>query len=175
MSGTSPNKSSDTLATVFVIICGLVYYFFFYDGCGGSSTGGGGGGGVNIFEKKDCTFCEGKGKEDCSTCSGSGKVNCSWCIGQGKKNCMQCNGMGRKSQHVGHLYKDGYQLINVPGLFNGYAQVIGGSVNVPCQKCNSTGKEKCSNISCENGKVQCTYCYGEGENKCTYCSGTGKR
>jgi hypothetical protein len=169
MSSTSPNKSSDTLTTVFVIICGLVYYIFFYDGCGGSSSNGGG-----ILPAKDCTFCDGTGKDKCTSCYGEGKTNCSYCSGQGKKNCSECNGMGRKNRYVGNQYKDGYQLINIPGFHYGYVQVIGGSVNITCQKCNSSGKIDCSNISCEDGKVKCTWCNGEGKRTCSYCSGTGK-
>lgn len=79
--------------------------------------------------------------------------------------------------YVGHLYKDGYQLVNI-GSYSGYTQVIGGSINVniPCQNCNSKGKVKCSNISCENGKVKCTnYLCENGKEKCISCNGKGEK
>jgi len=132
----------------------------------------------NFFKSK-CESCNGTGQTTCLICSGTSEVNCGWCFGQGKKNCPSCNRMTSKYQniYVGNLYKDGYQLINISG-YSGYAQVIGGIINVntQCQECNRTGKVKCSNVSCDDGKIKCiNYSCENGNVNCIPCNGKDKK
>lgn len=161
------NKAFDGLKTVGLIVLGLVWYFFFSDGCGGSSSGG------SIFSQ-ECTFCSGSGKERCSTCSGTGHTNCTWCSGQGKQNCTDCSGSGKKNAYFPQQMENGHQYATYQGQTE-YVWVWGNHyADFPCKKCSKSGKIECSNLSCEGGKIKCTWCNGEGEKSCTYCNGTGK-
>lgn len=112
--------------------------------------------------KKKCDSCTGTGKVPCVTCSGTGKNKCTWCDIEGKKSCSSCFGSKNEYRYdYGYDYSQGGKYHYYLGYF-------------PCQKCNQTGKVKCTNISCDKGKVDCTWCFGSGEKRCLVCSGTGE-
>lgn len=160
----SADSNSNSWNIIIAIL--VILYIIFGNPCSGGSD--------DSFsnKKEECSFCYGKGEKNCYSCNGAGEKSCNQCYGQGKSTCSDCNGMGQKTAYVGHLYKDGFQNVNTNGI-SGYHQVIGGSVTASCQKCNSSGKLKCGNYSCDYGKIKCTTCYGKGKQTCTYCYGEG--
>ena len=114
---------------------------------------------VNSFFKEECYHCSATGKVDCNYCYGEGKKDCYRCNGSGTERCSSCIGSGQR-----WTYDYGYNSEGTYGYFYGY---------FPCNDCHQTGEEECSFYDCEEGKVECSYCYGKGKKTCSYCNGDG--
>ena len=100
--------------------------------------------------KRYCLQCGGVGKDNCKTCSGIGIVN--------SDKCVECGGLGRVKKTVRTIR---CKVCDGKGI-----------TGDPCKECGGTGISKCT--SCEDGKVDCGFCDGEGvfsKDPCPGCVG----
>ena len=98
-----------------------------------------------------CRGCNGKVGKRCSICGGDGIATCYTCDGTGRKTCFRCHGLG------GYMEYD---------FFSGmYVRKI-------CYNCVG-GYQTCPKIrvcGCEDGRIDCNTCNGEGREACPDCS-----
>jgi hypothetical protein len=99
---------------------------------GGDSTGGAGFSDSGIAQP-DTSGSPSNGT--CNFCFGTGQQTCTVCGGSGNRICLNCNGLG---------------------------QVRSGPAMIACFTCNGSGRQRCTNFSCNFGKVQCLQCGGTG-------------
>jgi len=98
-----------------------------------------------------CADCNGKVGKRCGICGGDGRTTCYTCDGTGRKTCFRCHGLG------GYMEYDFFSKMYVrKTCYN----CVGGY-----QICPTT-----MTCRCEDGRIDCNTCIGEGRVACPDCS-----
>ena len=118
---------------------------------------------------QDCSSCDGDGEfsGDCSDCYG-GTVNCSECSGIGRHACNRCKGGLVNTSKCEECGGSGRikKAVRTTMCKSCNGNGVKGDT---CEYCEGTGISKCT--SCNDGKVNCKICDGEGEFNNDPCPG----